>query len=342
MDFESPHSLQRSAQTAASSLKAEAKGALQPLHDDLLNESEAFDGIVYYSVDHWHRNNASAVVTVQPLVESSDRFAFYKANIESRRVDLGATALGVALMSNEAAYIRSKMNPANHMTWATPSITSDRVIGGLQAAFNIHYGTLPHAETMGRLWAQHSSTIQEVALDFESLSKQVISIGDTLELLAPATPNAFIVSWDMSGSSKLAMGSQYGALRNYLLDAKGLFNKLTEPYAGDYHDTGDGQDMIIWLPDGLDRSSSDEIKAFGKSDVLPIVTHMNQQHAQLAKEYSDITPEIRLVVGLGYVEKDKYDERTSAEYWEIADLIEQKPTIPVRYTKAARAILEQY
>lgn len=341
MDSELPLSVQRSAQVAAKHLNTEAKVALQPLHDALLTESSAFDGIVYYSVDHWHPNNASAVATVQPPTGSSERFQFYRENIEFRRVDLGATALGIALRSEEPSYLQSKMNPKNHTTWATPSMKNNVVIGGLQAAFNIHYGKSPSEKTMNRLWKHYAPIVRDVALDFEALSLGVTSIGDTLELLAPATPNAFIISWDMSGSTQLALDGRYGALRNYLLDAKGIFNKLTEPYAGGYHDTGDGQDMIVWLPDTLDRSNADEIRAFGKQDVLPIVASMNEQQALLATQYQDIQPFIRLVVGLGYIEKDKYDGRTSAEYWEIAKLAEQKPVRPVRFTKAARKILEQ-
>lgn len=340
MDSESPQSYQRSGQAAAQYLNAEAKLALQPLHDDLLSESQAFDGIVYYSIDKWHPNNASAVVTVQPPEGMSDRFAFYRQNIASRRIDLGATALGISLGLPEPTFIQSKMNPHNHMTLATRQVIDGSVKGALQAAYNIHYGPLPSEKKVATIWRHHEKIVHEVAFDFDSLSKSITSIGDTLELLAPATPNAFIIGWDMSGSSKLAMSGRYGALRNYLLDAKGLFNKLTEPYTGEYHDTGDGQDMIVWLPEGLDRSDTDAIKAFGQQDVLPIVERMNTQHALLASRYADINPSIRLVVGLGYVEKDKYDGRTSAEYWEIADVIAQKPASPIRYTKAARKVLE--
>lgn len=340
MDSESPLSFQRSGQPAAKHLNAESIVALQPLHDDLLSESKAFDGIVYYSVDAWHPNNASAVVTVQPPEGQTERFAFYRQNIASRRVDLGATALGIALLTKETTYIRSKMNPKNHITWATHQMAGKKVVGGLQAAFNVHYGALPSEKKIDRIWKHHEKTVREVALDFDSLSKNITSIGDTLELLAPATPNAFIVSWDLNGSSDLA-AHHYGTLRNYLIDTKNTFISLTSQRKGDYHDTGDGQDLSIWLPDSVDRADPVSIRDFGLTHVLPLIESLKEQHGIIALQYPDIQPRIEIALGLGYVEQDKHDGRTSSEYWEVNRVHDTLSDTkqPLGFTEAARLAL---
>lgn len=340
MDSQSSDSFQRSGQPAAKHLNAEAITALQPLHDDLLGESRAFDGIVYYSVDKWHPNNASAVVTVQPPEGQTERFAFYRQNIASRRVDLGATALGIALATKETTYIRSKMNPKNHMTWATRQLVGKKVVGGLQAAFNIHYGPLPSEKKIARIWKQHEKAMQEVAHDFNNLSKNITSIGDTLELLAPATPNAFIVSWDLNGSSELAT-NHYGTLRNYLIDTKNIFTTLTSQKKGDYHDTGDGQDLSIWLPDSVDRADPASIRQFGLTHVLPLIESLREQHAIIALQYPDIQPHIEIALGLGYVEQDKHDGRTSSEYWEVNRVHDRLSDTkqPLGFTEAAQQAL---
>ena len=74
----------------AHQLNQEASRALQPLHDDLAALTPTFDGIVYFAVDKWHRDNASAVATVQPDSDDIDRFLFYQEKIKNHRVDLGA------------------------------------------------------------------------------------------------------------------------------------------------------------------------------------------------------------------------------------------------------------
>lgn len=124
-------------------LSQESSQALQPLHDDLAALSPSFDGIVYFAKDQWHPNNASAVATVQPESGDTDRFQFYKENIERHRVDLGATALGEGLKLASPQFLRSRMNPAHHTTWVHGAIIDGEQVGGLQGAFNSTYGEVP-------------------------------------------------------------------------------------------------------------------------------------------------------------------------------------------------------
>lgn len=323
-------------------LSHEASLALQPLHDDLAEVSPTFDGIVYFAKDNWHKNNASAAATVQPESSDAERFDFYKNNIEHRRVDLGATALGLGLALNEPQLLRSRMNPDAHTTWAHRTVIDDTLTGGIQAAFNTRYGAVPTStEAIAKAWSHHENTVLEVAAAFRTFSHTIHSIGDTLELDAPATPNAVLASWDLKNSTSLA-GHHYGALRNYLLDTKSLFSERVAHYDSYIHDTGDGQDIALFLPEvssTFDRANKTDVRQFAHARVLPLIGHLLRVHEELAKDYQDIQPTINFAVGLGYIEHDVYDGRTSQSYWENASLLKSHPNAVINYTERAKETL---
>lgn len=325
----------------AQRLNKEASEALQPLHDDLAALTPTFDGIVYFAVDKWHRGNASAVATVQPDSDDVDRFLFYEQRIKNHRVDLGATALGIALQMDEPMLLKSRMNPDSHLTWACRLMIDDTISGGLQAAYNTAYGKVPDSTRgIDMAWAKHAGTVQDVAAAFHNFSARADSIGDTLELLAPATPNAFILSWDLDRSTDLA-ASRYGTLRNFLIDTKSLFRHETAAHSTHIHDTGDGQDITLWLPDGVDRASASSVRRFGHHTVLPLLARLQQAHRPLTElTYADIAPSIHYAVGLGYVEHDRHDERTSQEYWPISKLHKDSAPGVTSFTENALRILE--
>lgn len=335
-------SKQRAHRPEAVRLSQEAARALQPYHDDLAETSPTFDGIVYFAKDHWHTNNASAVATVQPESADTERFAFYKQNIEFRRVDLGATALGLGLGLDRPQFLRSRMNPTRHTTLAHRAIINDQLVGGLQAAYNHGYGKVPTStRETDKIWDKHEATVLEIADAFEQFSTKITSVGDSLELLAPATPNGIIASWDTRNSSDLA-DQHYGALRNYLLDTKRIFSGYTTPYNTYVHDTGDGQDITFFLPETsatFDRAAAYDVGAFGKGHILPLVQRLIEVNARLGDEYQDIEPRINFAIGIGYVEHDLYDGRTSQEYWKNAGVLKTHPSSQLSFTQHAHDTL---
>lgn len=339
-------SRQRQWSSEASRLNHEASKALQPLHDDLQDVTPSFDGIVYFAVDQWHKNNANAVAEAQPKSDDTERFAFYKENISGRRIDLGATALGTALTLKEPTLLQSRTNPDRHVTWAQRMVIDNSIAGGLQAAFNKDFGPVPtDTQTIESVWKKHARTVRDVAGEFHLLSGKTDSIGDTLELLAPTTPNAFIVSWDLDKSTHAAQ-SHYGALRNYLIDVKELFTEQTQPLSTHVHDTGDGQDITIWLPREVDRSSAASLRDFGDSTILPLLDQLSLAHHSFVEDtsseqpnYTDLNPQIHFAVGLGYVERDKRNEHTSQEYWPIATLHKESLTQETTFTANALKVL---
>ena len=332
----------------ASRLRFETEKALQPLHDDLQELTPTFDGIVYFAVDRWHANNSSAVVAVQPESDDTERFLFYNQHVKNHRVDHDASAYGLALQMDEPALLKSRQNPTKHVTLTRREIIDDTIAGGLQAAYNRDYGHVPNdatdARIINKIMSSHSRVIHEVAGEFNELSNNTPSIGDTLELLAPATPNGYIVSWDLDGSTQRAKG-HYGILRNYLIDAKNMFDAETASLKTHIHDTGDGQDITFWLPDGVDRASVSSVRRFGEKTILPLLDHLSAKHRELVQGenedtgYTDLDPKIHFAVGLGYIEQDKRDERTSQEYWDVATLHKDSITLETTFTENALRVL---
>ena len=344
MSVQSEMPRQRAGKEAASQLRNAAIETLRPLHDTLFDEApQSFDGLVTFSIDNWHEQSASAVATLQPPTDDNERFAFYRTNIAHNRIDLAATAFGDAMHMHDPQYLKSRMNPKHHHTYAPRVVIDGRVTGGVQAAFNTTYGDVIPEKKLEAIWKQYTPAIQAVMHEFDQLAdpKKMRSIGDTLELLAPTTPNAFIISWDMAGSTAMALSDEkYGALRNYLLDAKGIFNQLSSSYKGDYHDNGDGQDMIIWLPNDVDRSDPKSVGAFGHTTILPLLSDIQSAQQELVEsDYQDINPKIRLAIGLAHVEKNHFEGRTSRELWEIDQVMNIAPRSAVGYTRAALASL---
>lgn len=336
------YSQQRARHSDALELSAESSELLRPLHDDIASLYEGFDGAVYFARDRFHKENASAVATVQPRSEDEKRFAFYKEKIERRRVDLGATALGEGLRLRHPRLLKSRMNPLHHTTFTHRAVIDDSVVGGLQLAFNSSYGATPDStEDIERVLRSHQHALAQVTASFHQLSLEVDSISDVLELDAPATDNGIVVSWDTRGSTKHAL-KRYGKLRNFLLDAKRLTVAASVPRQFHVHDTGDGQDLTFWLPtihEGFDRSDDAVVGAFGRAQVLPVVMRLIAIHDQLAQEYSDIDPHVGIAIGSGYIEHDRHDEYTSQGYWKNAALLKSHASDRFSFTERAETLL---
>lgn len=336
---------QRAGREAATRLQTASKEALRPFHDDILTEAgPSFRGLTAFVVDRWHEGSANDVATLQPATDDRERYRFYDENIKQNRIDLAATAFGQAMNMNHAQHLRSRMNPDHHLTYAAPVTNHDRAIGGVQSVFDTSDGHWLAEEKLASIYQTHTPAIETVLHEFDALalSHNVRSLGDTLELLTPTTPNAFTISWDLVESTKLALSEEhYGALRNYLLDAKTIFNHIVARYSNhQYHDNGDGQDMFIWLPSSVNRADPQRVSEFGH-DTIPLLLHQIEaaQQELATADYPDINPKIRLTVGLAHVEKNRFEGVTTSELWAIDGAMNTAARSGVGYTEAARAAL---
>jgi hypothetical protein len=321
-------------------LRTEVDSALLPLRDDLA-EHAAFDGATLFWRDRRqtgeHFDTMADVATVQsPHTPTDERFQFYRANIKGRHVRLAGTALEATLREGTGAWRKSGMNP-DHMTYGSPTPARVSESGVLQAAFTPSYGALPSTRTIESIWKKHDATFQEITREYQRLDESIESIGDTLELDPPTVPNAYVSGWDLSGSTRSAQTS-YGVMRNYLVDVKDRFDHIAQPLDRSYDDTGDGSNVILWIP----GHTKEIIQSFGTDTVLPFLREFQAAADDLARDYPDLAPSLRFAVGLGSVEKDyeRYDTYTSDEFWNLGDKLKHHTRdTPVQFTDSARAAL---
>ena len=320
----------------SSPLISEASRALQPLFDDLATESPALSGVTYFAVDNRYKNNANVVASAQPLSNTAE---FFHQHLDNHRIDLGITALGTALIQKQPKMLVSRLNPEKHVTWATPNRIDNRIVGGAQAAFERGSIRDIPVETIATIWQSHASTVQEIAGTFHDLSKDVDSLGDSLELLPPTTPNAFVLSWDINNSTRHSV-DDYAALRNFITKKKAQFFSATSPFGSDekdYHNKGDGQDVALWLPDSVDRTDKDSIAQFLYDKIIPAMEDFINAGLDGETPPSAENLSVRVVLGLGYVQKDIFDDRVSQEYWNISEVDQRK--LSVGFTDAVRRLM---
>ena len=325
MSSEYPYS-RRDDQPFARQLQLEVNEALQPVAEDLAELSPGFDGITLFWPDRRqngaHFDTVADVATAQPLYESnSERFAFYRSNIAKHHVRLAGTALQASLLSGEAGWRQSGMNP-DHMTYGGPVAIDDDFKSIIQSVYNRNYGAIPNERSVVSVWKKHDPTFRAMTDTFHVLDERIESIGDTLELNLPTVPNAYIVNWDLIGSTGLSR-EHYGAMRNFLIDTKDCFDELMKSYDKSYDDTGDGTNIILWLAQHDEQS----IARFGEHEILTLVDSMQAAAEKISQKYQDISPKLKFVVGLGSIEQEftRYDKYTSDEFWRIGEILKDHP-----------------
>ncbi len=325
MSTEHPYS-RRDDQPFARQLQSEVSEALEPIAEDLAELSPGFDGITLFWPDRRqngvHFDTVADVATAQPLYQSDDeRFAFYRGNIAKHHVRLAGTALQASLLSGEAGWHQSGMNP-DHMTYGGPVAIDNDFKSIVQSVYSQHYGKLPNEHSVASVWKKHNHTFRAMTDTFHALDKRIESIGDTLELDLPTVPNAYIVNWDLIGSTRLSR-EHYGAMRNFLIDTKDCFDELMKSHDKSYDDTGDGTNIILWLA----RHDEQSITHFGETEILSLVGSMQAAAEEISRKYQDITPQLKFVVGLGSIEQEftRYDKYTSDEFWRIGEILKNHP-----------------
>lgn len=327
----------------AQQLREQAAEILQPLHEELLESGDAYDGITYFAVDNRAQNWASAMVSLRPEPGDEARHEFARASLDGRQVDLGATALGAALKNVYSEYIPSRMNPERHITWTQPVTENQKVAGGLQAAFRRDGGSALSERQMGVLWGNFDEEITDVGQQFAELSRKVKSpMAHELEFELPVTPNAVVIGWDMVGSSILAR-DRYGTLERYLDRVKPYFqNVISEDHTVESNDTADGQHFVISLPESVDRANNTSLREYLNDEIRPLVQQLSAAHHDLAaKEYPDINPEVRFAIGMGAFE-ERFGRMASRELWHVGRLLGDKTQqrVALALTDAVRRLTD--
>lgn len=318
-----------------------ARAALEPVTAALAEESALFEGTVLYHLDR-HHGDAAAVVSVDAPNVNTERLDFRRRTIDGHRVNLATTALGDVLRTGRGQFAPSRLNPDNHHTWTQPVILDGQLVGGVQFAFTKSLGgTLPSDRSVGAIWAAHTITNTEASRSIHHLSKSVDSLGDSLELLPPTTPNHIIVRWDIAESTPLATSSQYGALRHYQQQWQEALQAIVTPYAPDTIEEGDGQNIAIALPSSIDVLNSDQLRSHVQSTLSELLEAIERGHNRIAALYPDLhRPQLHIGAGIGHLEKDRDGRLTGPILWELGVLVKAGGGRRVLYSDALHKLLD--
>lgn len=312
-------------------LQSEAHTRLQPFNDDL-SEFTSHEAVVLFAIDG-HSRTASAITTVETNTPIGDeRHRFRRDNIDNHVIDLAATAFGSSLKvlgadQNKVSWFeKSHMNPDVHMTWLPRPITDKEItIAAPQLAFNVHSGDIPNQTQLERIYNAHKPALEEIAYAFRGFEQQSGPLKHTLELDRPTTPNSFIIRWDLKGSTQLAVGPLEPILSNYLSDWKSIIKNSIDNNVRATIDGGDGQNIIIDIPDYVKLADPTSVKIFYNDAIQPILRALQSRHKLLSREYIELgSPSLTLAAEAGYVDRSREDYIDDAILWRVADKLKKQ------------------
>jgi len=288
--------------------------ALAYFHQNVTDVTEASDGLVLAIRDDRYPDDIGVISAIMPEKGSREQKKFNKDNIELRRIQLAGTALGESLGERHPLFIQSAMQPERHMTWGTQLNTDD--VAAIQIAFDVERGTLPSNDEMSSIWSDHQARLNNAYQPFERIKQQTPNILGRLELAPPTAPNAFVLRWDITGSTAMAQ-SRPGTYQAYLDHWKRDVHKVLEHTEHSMSDIGDGQNLIIPLA-GRNPFDTDGLRYLRNQTVLPLAHRLIDRHDLIAAQYDSLSPKARFAIGLGNVSNDDMNQKTGPVLYEVA------------------------
>ncbi len=292
--------------------------SLRPLAEALAH-IKSYNGPVVYIRDR-HHPDLAGVIASYPARVSAKRLEFVRRNIEHRSVDLHASTLGETFATKLSEIKPSCMN-RHHIVWGVYVPLPGGHEAVVQLAFDKTIGGAPALGTIETAWetcrdeiitALHSIAIYDTA-----------SLIDACKLDVPATPNAFAIKWDIMDSSHVARQS-YGELRHFITTFESVIEPIISHYGGHVSSyTGDAQNIIIPIPEAIDRNDTKALSRFATSHITPLIDKIRITHATLANTYSPVM-RLRLGVGLGWIETSQLGEETGPILWDIASKMKMR------------------
>lgn len=319
----------------AQALVREGANQLRPLNHDLATETPASDGVVLFGVDtSQYPGKAAALVTP----DKRHFGEFGPQTIDRRFVELGATALGddVARFNKnpEASkgFSSSRLNPSWQLVRNYPIFIDGRLVAvaefAASPARNNHSIGIDETE-LDMIVANKHSVLRDVA---RGLTEVPVN---SFELGPPTTPNAYIIRWDIRESTRLATGKDQGKLIAYKRALIQGFRKLLEPFDASKDEEGDGQNIVIYLPDTIHHDDTTSVHMWGQQHLPTLLKEMQElQHALATTLYPELNTTIRLSVDLGHV-TDQDGSLDSDGFSRTAKEMKQRPAVPVTYTERA-------
>lgn len=314
--------------------------SLQPLVDKL-SKTTPFISAGLFVKDKFYKNEANTASIVNTPVVPFEFIEFTESSVRGRRVDLTSTALGKTFTTHQSQLEISKLDPKHHITWGVYTQPAPGHEAVLQLIFDrqqsqlINESLLPELvyPTLAPIWRSTALLVKE------GEHKQDIPLADELLLNVPATPNAYIIKWDVLKSTR-HIAHNYPLLRHYLLQFELTLERFLNQYGGRITEyEGDSQNIVIDLPGSMDRSNLVDVGTFGRMTALPFVQHLITFHDSLALHYPELAPKIRICLGLGYVEQVATGEVTGPIFWELAGLLRNESREQLTINQAAQIVM---
>lgn len=311
------------------------EAALQPLAN-ALSGTTSLNSVTAYVKDLKYPAVAAPVVTIYGRHATKKRLEFVQTAIEGRQINLSSSVLGDIFRSKQSRLHKSRLNPSQTI-WGGVIATSEGA-AVIECRFDTRTGRLPTEAAMTNAWQEYKDDIRSA---MTPILKHAESLSDALYLNVPITPNAFVIKWDVADSMHYA-SRHYGDLRHFLLSFQHIIRRLLPSGARLLPLDGDGQYIIIPLPDKLDPHSAKELRVFARQVIPPLLTRLEYAHQTL----SDISTQpirLHLGVGLGYVEITAWNDDISPAMWEINSKMRAASggthLVNISYTPTARAVL---
>jgi hypothetical protein len=312
--------------------------AIQPIVDRL-SQVSPFISAGLFIEDNYYKGEAGTASIVNTPVVSPEFIDLTENSIRGRRVDLQSTVLGKVFASHESQFEISKLDPAHHLTWgvytelrpgqgAVLQLVFDRQRAHLVDESTVLQCTNPYLKS---IWAASKLLVDET---------RHTSLADELLLNLPATPNAYIIKWDVLGSTQ-HIRTNYPSFRHYLLRFELAIERLATRYGGRVTEyEGDGQNIIITLPKTINRSDLTSVGLFGRNVAHTFAKHITSLHDNLAPHYPQLSPQIRIALGLGRVEQLATGEVTGPIFWELAVLLRNGGHEELIINQAAQLVMK--
>jgi hypothetical protein len=148
-------------------------------------------------------------------------------------------------------------------------------------------------------------------------------MSDALLLDTPTTPNAYIVEWDLDGSTHSRHAS-YPMLRDYLNQATTSYQDIFASAGGvRMKANGDGETYHIGLPHPeIDRNNLVQVGQFGNTVIKSVIAESMIRHTELAADYDGVIGPLRVIAELGHFEPTKMGE-SSPSMWDLSEVAKQ-------------------
>ena len=303
--------------------------AITPLVEEL-SHIPLFRSAVVFTLDGWHRDSAGAVAHVSAPGVTDE---FTNRNIVGHRIDTNpsTTTAGKTFETRKSQLSPSLMNPDGHIVWgAYMAPDGDSEASILQLAFDKSQ-PLPSEKNLADVWKKYGKIITEATESLVMANHNRLSLLDDLLLEEAVSPNGFVIKWDVSGSTKM-VDKDYQIFNHYVQELKLRIDLLANNYDGRIvSHNGDGQNIVINLPTGINRNDLAEVGAFGQLTAANLVNAILTANAQISPSYGKLEPHIRISLGLGNVELSRSGEETGTVFWDANNTLESLP----RYANSA-------